>query len=195
MDVGTITNGVGGDGVRYLESFLKEYTSIFHESVNPGCNKCLTSYLERYKKHFKAMANTSNYKLHLKYENIPLEFGSPILVNNGNITDEYAKKLLKHPNGERYFEQLPYGEKSVQKTESDIESIEEKEARLVDNYIKAENALTSLPDGSHHAKVKAAKNAVEKAADALSDFRTENNLIIKDEDAENIEVIETEKEE
>ena len=53
------------------------------------------------------MANTCNYRLHAKYENIPLEFGSPILVNNGNITDEYAQKLLAHNNGERYFAQFP----------------------------------------------------------------------------------------
>ena len=53
------------------------------------------------------MENTTQYRLHAKYENIPLEFGSPILVNNTNITDEYAKKLLLHKNGERYFSQIP----------------------------------------------------------------------------------------
>ena len=53
------------------------------------------------------MANTSQYRLHAKYENIPLAFGSPILVNNGNITEEYAQKLLQHKNGERYFAQMP----------------------------------------------------------------------------------------
>lgn len=53
------------------------------------------------------MANTSHYRLHAKYENIPLEFGSPILVNNGNITDAYAQQLLQHKNGERYFAQMP----------------------------------------------------------------------------------------
>ena len=53
------------------------------------------------------MANTCKYRLHAKYENIPLEFGSPILVNNSNITDEYALKLLQHKNGERYFTTLP----------------------------------------------------------------------------------------
>lgn len=53
------------------------------------------------------MANTCNYRLHAKYENIPLEFGSPILVNNGNITDAFAQKLLQHKNGERYFAQMP----------------------------------------------------------------------------------------
>ena len=53
------------------------------------------------------MTNTCNYRLHARYENIPLEFGSPVLVNNSNITDEYAEKLLQHKNGERYFAVLP----------------------------------------------------------------------------------------
>lgn len=115
MDIATVTRSVTGSGVRYLELFLKEYTSIFKEKVNPACPKCLTEYLTRYKNHYKAMANTSDYRLHAKYENIPLEFGSPILVNNGNITNEYAKQLLLHKNGERYFAQMPLPVVSEQK--------------------------------------------------------------------------------
>ncbi|MNK21301.1 hypothetical protein D3C87_395550 [compost metagenome] len=107
MDIATVTHSVTGSGVRYLELFLKEYTSIFKEKVNPACPKCLTEYLTRYKNHYKVMANTSDYRLHAKYENIPLEFGSPILINNGNITNEYAQQLLLHKNGERYFAQMP----------------------------------------------------------------------------------------
>lgn len=116
MDIATVTRSVTGSGVRYLELFLKEYTSIFKEKVNPACPKCLTEYLTRYKNHYKAMANTSNYRLHAKYENIPLEFGSPILVNNGNITIEYAKQLLLHKNGERYFAQMPLPTVAEQKS-------------------------------------------------------------------------------
>jgi hypothetical protein len=107
MDIATVTRSVSGSGERYLELFLKEYTSIFKEKVNPSCPNCLTGYLNRYKNHFKAMTNTCNYRLHAKYENIPLEFGSPIFVNNDNITEEYALKLLAHNNGERYFAQRP----------------------------------------------------------------------------------------
>lgn len=107
MDIATVTRSVTGDGERYLELFLREYTTLFREKVNPSCPKCLTEYLIRYKNHFKIMANTSQYRLHAKYENIPLEFGSPILVNNSNITDEYARKLLEHKNGARYFSQTP----------------------------------------------------------------------------------------
>lgn len=53
--------------------------------------------------------NTSGYVLHAKYENIPLEFGSPILVNNSNITEEYAQTLLSQDEGERYFYSIPDG--------------------------------------------------------------------------------------
>lgn len=107
MDIATLTRGVSGEGVRYLELFLKEYTRVFKVKVNPSCRKCLQGYLINYKNHFKAMANTSQYRLHTKYENIPLQFGSPILVNNANITDEYAQILLQRPGGESLFAQTP----------------------------------------------------------------------------------------
>lgn len=115
MDIATVTRSVTGSGERYLELFLREYTSIFKEKINPSCPKCLTEYLNRYKNHFNSMANTCNYRLHAKYENIPLEFGSPILVNNGNITDEYAQKLLAHNNGQRYFSHIPCSKASNHK--------------------------------------------------------------------------------
>jgi len=107
MDISTLTRSVTGEGVRYLELFLKEYSSVFPGQLNPSCPKCLTQYLTKYKNHYNTMANTSPYRLHPKYENIPLEFGSHILVNNSNITAEYAKKLLEQPGGERFFAQLP----------------------------------------------------------------------------------------
>ncbi len=107
MDIASLTRSVTGGGVRYLELFLREYVSIFSGPVNPSCPKCLTEYLERYKQHFKTMDNLSKYRLHARYENIPLEFGSPILVNNSNITDAYAEKLLEQENGRRYFLHIP----------------------------------------------------------------------------------------
>ncbi|MGV3459914.1 MAG: hypothetical protein ACO1N9_05595 [Flavobacterium sp.] len=107
MDLNTVAHGKTGGGVRYLEIFLKEYTAIVKEKVNPGCNRCLDTYLTKYKNHLKQMANKCKYRLHARYENIPLEFGSPILVNNSNITDEYAQILLQKPNGKRYFDVLP----------------------------------------------------------------------------------------
>jgi hypothetical protein len=107
MDASAVAAGKRGDGTRYLQLFLQEYTALFNEKVNPGCPKCLSTYLNRYKNHFKNMENQCKYRLHPRYENIPLEFGSPVLVNNSNITDEYAQKLLEHKNGERYFSVIP----------------------------------------------------------------------------------------
>ncbi|QYJ68936.1 hypothetical protein [Flavobacterium litorale] len=107
MDIRTVAQGTRGDGVRYLQLFLQQYTALFNEKVNPSCPKCLTQYLAKYKNHFKAMADTSKYRLHAKYENIPLAFGSPILVNNTNITTEYATQLLARPNGKSLFAHIP----------------------------------------------------------------------------------------
>lgn len=107
MDIQTIAASRGSDGTGYLQSFLQEYTKIFKEKVNPSCPRCLNDYLTRYKNYYKEMGNTCKYRLHAKYENIPLEFGSQILVNNSNITDEYAEKLLDQKNGERYFATIP----------------------------------------------------------------------------------------
>lgn len=107
MDIATLTRNVTDKGVRYLELFLKEYTAVFKVKVTPSCPKCINGYLTKYKNHFKAMANTSQYRLHAKYENIPLEFGSPTLINNTNITDEYALTLLQRPGGESLFAKFP----------------------------------------------------------------------------------------
>lgn len=115
MDIHTIATQRGSDGTGYLQLFLQAYTSIFKEKVNPSCPRCLNDYLTRYKNYYKAMQNTCKYRLHAKYENIPLEFGSPILVNNSNITDEYAQKLLEQKNGKRYFAVLPDPNAPVQK--------------------------------------------------------------------------------
>lgn len=41
------------------------------------------------------MENNSKYQLKPKYEGIALEFGSQTMVNNSNITDDLAKKLIK----------------------------------------------------------------------------------------------------
>lgn len=108
-----------------LELFFQEYTRVFDEVVNPSCGNCVNSYLDKYKNHLRKMANDCKFKLHAKYEGIPLEFGSDILVTNANITEEYAKKLLKHVNGERYFEAIPKdykAEKVSEVVEEDAET-------------------------------------------------------------------------
>jgi len=138
MDIQTIATSKGSDGTGYLQHFLQEYTRIFREKVNPSCPRCLNDYLTRYKNYYKAMANTCKYKLHAKYENIPLEFGSPILVNNSNITNDYAKKLLEQKNGIRYFASLPDPNEPAEKP-----VVKKKRKRIV----KEQPALT-IPEGN-----------------------------------------------
>lgn len=142
MGLNTVAHGKTGGGVRYLELFLKEYTAIFKEKVNPGCNRCLDKYLTKYKNHYKQMANKCKYRLHAKYENIPLEFGSPILVNNANITDEYAQALLQQPNGKRFFDVLP-----VFKTPVDGATLRKmKRTRIANKFPKSNPGTDAIPD-------------------------------------------------
>lgn len=130
MDIATLTRSVTGEGVRYLELFLKEYVSLFGGPVNPSCPKCLTEYLLRYKNHHKTMENPSKYRLHARYENIPLEFGSPILVNNSNITDAYALKLLEQKNGVRYFIHIPEKPEPITVQAAQLKKAVKKAARV-----------------------------------------------------------------
>jgi hypothetical protein len=107
MDIATLTRGISGEGERFLEVFLREYAALFPGPLNPQCSLCLNRYLEHYKNYYIAMENPCRYRLHPEYENIPLEQGSNTLVNNMNITDAYAQKLLSRPNGTRYFARMP----------------------------------------------------------------------------------------
>lgn len=160
MTIENIRGGKDASGVFYLESFLKEYTSIFPGKVNPGCSKCLTEYLNRYKNHFKKMENKCAYKLHKKYENIPLEFGSDIVVNNANITNELALKLLEHKNGARYFEIIPEQAPAPVVTKESLEKEVE----------KADKKLKALKKDAPAAKKEAAEKALADAKAALEAF-------------------------
>lgn len=96
IDTGTIVSGVDVNGVPYLKQFLIDYKREFNvEVVNASCQKCIKNYHNEFKKKYGNMESTSNYRLHKKREGLPLEFGSSIRVNNKNITDDYAKKLIK----------------------------------------------------------------------------------------------------
>ncbi|KGO91754.1 hypothetical protein Q766_16055 [Flavobacterium subsaxonicum WB 4.1-42 = DSM 21790] len=129
MDISTLTRSVTDEGVRYLELFLKEFTTLFPGPVNPSCPTCLHAYLTAYKQHYNTMQNTCTYRLHAKYENIPLEFGSPILVNNTNITTAYAKQLLQQPNGQRFFAQLPPKEEPLSEKIKTLKKVVRKSAK------------------------------------------------------------------
>ena len=145
MDLNTVAHGKTGGGVRYLELFLREYTALFNETVNPGCNRCLNTYLTKYKNHVTQMANKCKYRLHARYENIPLEFGSPVLVNNSNITDEYAQVLLKKPGGKKYFDILPAIK--IQVIDTNLRKM--KRTRIANKFPKRSPDAENIPEDSN----------------------------------------------
>lgn len=61
------------------------------------------------------MENTSEYRLKEKYNGLSLKFGSSVMVHNGNITNEYAKELLKRFSAETIFDKFPKVEQVVEK--------------------------------------------------------------------------------
>lgn len=94
-DIENIIGGKSADGVSLLELFLKDYAKEFNATtLNASCKRCLVDYLQKYKSKFLIMDSNSKYILHKKREGLPLGFGSNIRVNNNNITDEYAIKLI-----------------------------------------------------------------------------------------------------
>jgi len=118
-----IISAKDADNVPLLKLFLQDYTKLFSTQVNAGCFKCLNQYLVNYKQKIYKMENqnTCQYKLKPKYQNIPLEFGSNVFINNNNITDEYAEKLLeRYKDAEKIFEVYP-------QTETTVEVVEENE--------------------------------------------------------------------
>lgn len=94
-NIESIVSGKNTDGVSLLELFLKDYSKEFNiKTLNANCKRCLKDYLDKYKSKKKRMDSNCKYILHKKREGLTLSFGSGIYVNNNNINDEYAKKLI-----------------------------------------------------------------------------------------------------
>lgn len=130
INIDVIVGGVAPDGASYLKSFLLDYKQEFHvEVVNPNCKKCLRDYQNEFIKKYGNMENTSQYRLHKKREGLQLEFGSSIFVNNKNITDKYAEKLI-----ERYKKLIP--DFSLDYLFDKYPVIEEKEIVIEENTIE-----------------------------------------------------------
>lgn len=109
-----IIGGNAPDGTRYLKLFLTEYSQLFNEkNLNPSCSSCIREYLKKYKEKMGTNENKCEYRLHQKYCGIQLEKCSSIHVNNSNITDEYAKILLKN-RGEKVFAKMPTTKKTIE---------------------------------------------------------------------------------
>lgn len=112
IDMDVIFDGNDEDGNRYRTQFLKDYRDIFQpEEINAGCRRCLKDYYFKLIKFQETMSKDkkkSGYVLKLKYQGIPLKFGSRIFVTNANMTDKIGKELLKnHPRGAMLFDKIP----------------------------------------------------------------------------------------
>ena len=106
-----VENIIGGktpDGVRYLELFLKDYSSLFNKkNLNASCHKCISDYHKQYIQKTQNMDNKCDYVLKAKYIGIRLEPGSSFMVNNSNITNKIGAKLMKRKNGKDLFDKYP----------------------------------------------------------------------------------------
>lgn len=100
--IAQIQTGKNPEGVKLLLLFLKdvkEKLNVFQP--NAHCGACLTDYYKRLtkNKNINIMANTeqpkSKYRLLEKRNNIQVEFGGNDFLNNQNITDERAEKLIE----------------------------------------------------------------------------------------------------
>ncbi len=92
-----IVSGKSANGSLLLEGFLKDYSKLAGvklSNLQPSCPKCLNTYFNEYTLKNKIMNSNCDYKLHKKYNGIPLDFGSQVLVTNANITNEYAETLI-----------------------------------------------------------------------------------------------------
>lgn len=90
-----VISGKSADNVRYLQLFLSDYAKEFNNTtLNASCKKCIADYLRKYKSKFTIMDNKCDYVLHKKREGMQIEFGSSVFVNNTNITNELAEKLV-----------------------------------------------------------------------------------------------------
>jgi hypothetical protein len=125
-----VLNEKDENGNRLLSEFARDYKSLFNSEICPNCNDFSLKF-QKFIKTIQEMKNknqNSGYVLKKMYENIPLEFGSSIYVNNANLTDEYAETLLKkHPRGKDLFDVI------VEKQSADNDLPEDVQKLIDDN--------------------------------------------------------------
>ena len=107
MTTEQIIGGKSPDGVRYLQLFLKDYTSLFNvQNVCANCNNAIAEYHKKYISKVMEKDNTCQYRLLEKYNGIQLDTSCSTFINNGNITDEYGDILFKNRGG-AIFSKMP----------------------------------------------------------------------------------------
>jgi hypothetical protein len=73
------------------------------------------------------MDSNCKYILHKKREGIQLEFGSNIFVNNNNITEEYANKLIskfKTVLGDKFSMDYLFSKYPKEESKKEVKNIE-----------------------------------------------------------------------
>ena len=128
VDQVSVLTGKDSNGNRYLSQFLKEYKEVFNrETINAGCQKCLVNYYLKFIKYLHTMPTPkqpTEYRLKAKYNGIPLSFGSPVQVDNNNMTDAYGNQLLEnHPKGADLFDAVP----DTSKNQEDLSTLSRKQ--------------------------------------------------------------------
>jgi hypothetical protein len=108
-----VLSGMNENGGRLISLFARDFKKITGNDICHTCNSFtqkFNSFIQKYYIMIKDTENTCGFRLKPMYQNIPASFGSPIFVNNNNITDELALGLLKnHPRGKDLFDVIPEG--------------------------------------------------------------------------------------
>lgn len=127
IDKVTIFKGSDKNGNRYLNAFLSEYKDIFNpDMVNAGCQRCLEDYYINFINYLQmgVEKKVTGYVLKSKYNGIPLEFGSGVLVTNTNMTQEYGDILLNnHSRGKELFDKIPKFNTDSDLTRKELQAI------------------------------------------------------------------------
>lgn len=108
-----VLSGMNENGGRLISLFARDYKKITGNDICHTCSSFIqkfNSFIQKYYTMAKDAENTCGFRLKPMYQNIPASFGSPIFVNNNNITEELALGLLKnHPRGKDLFDVIPEG--------------------------------------------------------------------------------------
>ena len=128
-----VLSGMNENGSRLISLFARDYKKITGNDICHTCNSFIqkfNSFIQKYYTMAKDAENTCGFRLKPMYQNIPASFGSPIFVNNNNITEELALGLLKnHPRGKDLFDVIPEGFEEEEKDET-VVVVLEKEVKL-----------------------------------------------------------------
>lgn len=158
FNIDTVFAASNGEGVRYLGLFLKDYREVFGGTVNAGCKRCINNYLQKFKSYMKTKKpnSESQYVLKPKYEGLQIGL-TGVFVNNKNITDDLAKKLLKVHAPEKIFAKYPVQERETAAEKKAREAAEKETADKLKAEQEAEAQAEADKKAQEDADAEAAK--------------------------------------